>query len=554
LAGDGCDLRVAGSDFQADADLMSDIAANRASLVRSGTIWQSVPVVTALLWFGLFAAALILSVILCDGRLIFTLDDPYIHLAVADHIRSGGYGVNASEVSSPSSSIIWPYLLAVTETLHLGAFGPLLINAVAAVATVVAFLRILQTAELLDPARAKPLLFFVALLAIFSSSAIALPLTGMEHSLHVWATVATFGGLTEAARGRSPTPMHFVALVMLPLIRFEGAAFAIAAVMGFALLGQRRFAAAAAAVTLCALATYFARMASLGLPLLPSSVLLKSRIVENSYEGTGVFASILHNLGASFDDPTGFRLMLLGVALACAMVVLRSDRSALIVCATVLAAIGAHLGFGQYGWFYRYEVYIVALAVLTLFWAVARMRALLSVPQWTAATVISVGLAGLASVSYASAALETPFASRGVYEQHYQLGRFAQQLYGRPIAVNDLGLVAWRNSNFVLDLWGLGSERVRKAKRAGRYGPDEMAALADEYHVGVAMIYDSWFAQGVPASWKKVAILHTIPVTGARGDVAFYITPAAEPEAVASALKAFASALPERDRLEMVAQ
>ncbi|MCA1402029.1 hypothetical protein [Bradyrhizobium sp. BRP56] len=532
---------------------MPDVAANHASFPRSSAIRQSVPLVTASLWLMLFAATLIFSVTLCDGRLIFTLDDPYIHLAVADHIRSGGYGVNASEVSSPSSSIIWPYLLAVTETLHLGAFGPLLINAAAAAATVVAFLRILESAELLGPGREKPLLFFVALLAIFSSSAIALPMTGMEHSLHVWATVATFGGLTEAARGRSPTAMHFAALVLLPLIRFEGIAFAIAAMIGFALLGQRRFAAAAAAVMLCAFAAYFARMVALGLPLLPSSVLLKSRIAESGYEGTGVFASILRNLGDGFANPAGFRLMLLGLALAGVMALLRSDRGALIVCATVLAAIAAHLGFGQYGWFYRYEVYIVALAVLALLYAVARARAVLSVPQWTAATLATVGLASFASVGYASAALETPFASRGVYEQHYQLGRFAQQLYRRPIAVNDLGLVAWGNPNFVLDLWGLGSERVRKAKRAGRYGPAEMAALADEYHVGVAMIYDSWFAQGVPASWRKVAILHTIPVTGARGDVSFYVTPAAEPQLVAGALKAFASTLPARDRLEMVA-
>ncbi|WP_229183636.1 hypothetical protein [Bradyrhizobium oropedii] len=535
-----------------DRDHVAAASADRPLL--SGSIGQNVPLATALLWLGLFVVVLICCIVLCDGRLIFTLDDPYIHLAVADHIRSGGYGVNASEVSSPSSSIIWPYLLVVTETLHLGAFGPLLINAVAAAATVVTFLRILETAGLLAPAQEKPLSFFVALLAILSSSAIALPMTGMEHSLHVWATITTFGGLVEAARGRPPTRMHFVALVLLPLIRFEGAAFALAAIAGFALLGRRRFAGAAAIVILCAFAGYFARMASLGLPLLPSSVLLKSHVAETAYEGTSVVASILRNLGASFEDPTGSRLTLLGLALACAMWPLRVDRGALTVCATVLVAIGAHLAFGQYGWFYRYEVYIVALAVLALLYAVARARTLLSVPQWTAATLASVGLAGLASVGYVSAALETPLASRGIYEQHYQLRRFAQQLYDRPVAVNDLGLVAWRNPNFVLDLWGLGSERVRKAKLAGHYGPDEMAVLADQYHVGVAMIYDSWFPKGVPASWKKVAILHTIPVTGEQGDVDFYITPAAEREVVDSALKVFASTLPARDRLEILAR
>lgn len=70
--------------------------------------WTNVSLRTLSVWLILFVAELVLSVYLCGGRLIFTLDDPYIHLAVADHIGAGGYGVNASELSSPSSSIIWP--------------------------------------------------------------------------------------------------------------------------------------------------------------------------------------------------------------------------------------------------------------------------------------------------------------------------------------------------------------------------------------------------------------------------------------------------------------
>src|SRR6478672_7980636 len=57
-----------------------------------------------------------------------SIDDPYIHLAVAENILTGGYGINASEHSSPSSSIIYPFLLALTELLGLGIAGPLAIN------------------------------------------------------------------------------------------------------------------------------------------------------------------------------------------------------------------------------------------------------------------------------------------------------------------------------------------------------------------------------------------------------------------------------------------
>ena len=244
------------------------------------------------LWLLLFATELVASVVLCDGRLVFTLDDPYIHLAVADHILSGGYGVNAAEFSSPSSSIIWPYLLALTEAMHLGTFGPLLINAFAACATVIAVLRLLDTVGLVNPERDGIFPYIIALLAVFAASAVALPMTGMEHSLHVWATVVTFAGLVGAtARPGDRVRLHFAALVLLPLIRFEGAAFALAAIVGFAFLGQRRFAASALAVIACGLSVYAALMVSRGLPLMPSSVLLKSRIVETAYERTGALGA-----------------------------------------------------------------------------------------------------------------------------------------------------------------------------------------------------------------------------------------------------------------------
>jgi hypothetical protein len=247
-------------------------------------------------------------------------------------------------------------------------------------------------------------------------------------------------------------------------------------------------------------------------------------------------------------------LTLIGLAIFSATWLLRFDRKVLIVCAAALFAIGAHLAVGQYDWFHRYEVYVMALAALTLFYAAANLKPKLTAPQWTATRFGVVALIGFGSAPYIFAALETPFASRGIYEQQYQLGLFAKRFYNQPVAVNDLGLVAYQNPNFVLDLWGLGSEGVRRAKLAGQYDTAEIARLADEHDVGLVMIYDQWFPQGIPSSWKKVAILHTQPVTAAWGDVSFYATPAAHPDDVESALAEFARSIPKRDRLEIVAR
>jgi hypothetical protein len=417
----------------------------------------------------------------------------------------------------------------------------------------VTVLRLLEREGLVDYGRERLVSVVVAVLAISATSAIALPMTGMEHSLHVWASIVTFAGLVEAAHGRTPTFVHFAAVVLLVLIRFEGAALAMAAIVAFAALGQRRFAALAAGVICGLLGIYLASMTLRGLPLLPSSVLLKSHVAEAAYERSSLLGALIHNLSTSL-NPYGIRLGALGLAVALGMCLLRSDRRALTVCMAVLAAIGAHLVAGQYDWFHRYEVYIVALASLALFYVTARLKSVLSRSAWTYARLGAIGLVGFASTPYLSAAVETPLASRGIFEQQYQLRLFAQRIYNRPVAVNDLGLVAYGNSNFVLDLWGLGSEKVRKAKLASRYGPDDMAALASEYHVGLAMIYDNWFPRGVPVSWTRVAILHTRSVTAAESDVAFYRTPDADAVALAEALRVFQSALPPRDSLEIVAQ
>jgi hypothetical protein len=514
--------------------------------------WSRPSSMAVLIWLLLFAAELVACMALCDFRFVFTLDDPYIHLAVADHILAGGYGVNAGEYSSPSSSIVWPYILALTEAMHLGVVGPLLINVGAACATVFVLLRLLETSGLFDGEHAGPLRWLIALLLVFNTSAVALPMTGMEHSLHVWASIVTFAGLVAATRKSAPGALHFFALVLLPFIRFEGAAFACAAIAGFAMLGHRRFAGAAALVIVLGLLGYCALMVSRGLPLLPSSVLLKGYLANVDQNASGLPA-VVKNLLRSVTSAYGLRLIMLGLAVTVCANWLRADRKVLIVLLTVVAAVGAHLVFGQYGWFNRYEVYIMALAAAALSWGVAQARPRLSALQWSLAKAALVLGLGVAAMPYVTTAIVTPVAASDVYEQQYQMGRFARSFYRHAVGVNDLGLVAYGNTDYVLDLWGLGSEDVRLARTAGEYGPAEMAALADTHGVGLVMIYEAWFPKGLPSGWTKVAVLETRTATLSQRNITFYRTPLADAAEVSSALSAFKATLPPRDALNIVA-
>ena len=60
-----------------------------------------------------------------EGLFTYTLDDPYIHLRLAENISQGHYGINPSEYSAPSSSILWPFLLVPFSSFFVLSIRPL---------------------------------------------------------------------------------------------------------------------------------------------------------------------------------------------------------------------------------------------------------------------------------------------------------------------------------------------------------------------------------------------------------------------------------------------
>jgi hypothetical protein len=133
-------------------------------------------------------------------------------------------------------------------------------------------------------------------------------------------------------------------------------------------------------------------------------------------------------------------------------------------------------------------------------------------------------------------------AGRNIHEQQFQLHRFAVDFYRRPVAVNDLGWVSYRNPQYVLDLWGLGSEAARQA-RLITHQPGWIDDLTRRHDVGVAMIYPSWFDGQIPQGWRLLARLHSAHphVSSALDDVSIYATSdSAVPDAL-QALRQFAS-------------
>ncbi len=399
----------------------------------------------------LFAYARILQA--NAGVFVYTLDDPYIHLALADRIAAGHYGINASEPSAPSSSIIWPFLLAPFAFLGRFDLVPLLLNVFAAAGTVVTVWKVLGLLVRVPDRRVEAAASAV-LLALFvpAGNVVGLVFTGMEHSAQAFLAALLVYGLVRELETGLCSPVLAVAAVLGPLVRYENLALSAAAILvlvgGFSLF-----------------------LVHLGLRPLSTSVLATFLLVA---------------------------------------VLSRREDGGRALSGAAAVAVGLHLLLGRTGWFHRYEIAVWVFALLYLLWLVRRPvsgflgrgHPILRLGAFAAG---SAAFVFLTSRPYVTALRTTPLASNNIYCQQLQMRRFTVDFWQRPVAVNDLGWVAYRNPRTVLDLSGLASPEVLAHLRHDRTS-QWIDDLARDRGVELVMIYPRIYPL-LPPQWKALGEL-----------------------------------------------
>jgi hypothetical protein len=512
------------------------------------------PGATAALVVGALAARLAQQMWrLTPGHLTYDVDDSHIHLRVAELLSHGTYGINPGHGASPSSSPIWPFLLAPFGRLGSLPAVPLAINVACVVATTVVVYRIIWVGwgglRWTSHAWFGWLAAGAACWVVVASGALALPFTGMEHSLHVLVTVAVALGLLllGTSPGRRAPAWLWACIALLPLIRYEGLLGLVVAVAIAALLGAARPALRAAAVGLGALVAFSAFLLALGLPPLPSSVLAKAGESTDLGLVGGIEEHLRQAARASGNGLTPMLCALvLGLASLC-LVGLNGRRSSRDV-ATLLTLGSTTVLLGQITIgepSRRYVGYAVALAMTVAVGVAApaiirRGRLWASIPA--VAAVAALCLFGM--TVYRGVAQGAPARARSIYDQQYQMHRFAADL-GEAVLVNDLGNVAYDSDVTVLDGVGLGDDEARRLRRDG--GPNWLADLMERRGVSVALIYEDWFEGQIPASWTRVGTL-TNPVAGAPAEqvVSVFATDDDAAARARAALEQFEPSDPER--------
>ena len=505
---------------------------------------------------GLLAVCAVLAaaIWLRVGGFAYTLDAPYTHLSLAEQILQGSYGLNPGEPASPSSSILYPFLLAALALLPLGQFPPLLVNLAAAMASVALIHGLAKEAGIRLDRVAPWLLVLFSATAALALNLAGLAFSGLEHSLHVTLTLASLLGLLRFLRRERADWWWLASMVLLPLLRFEAAAALLADVLVLGLFGRMRHAAMVLLVGGLPVLAFCFFLHSQGLPWLPLSVLDRSQVAVTGLEvgATGPFAFIQAMYGALRQNLMaygGAHIVALLVALAFSF--RPEPRRAVVVGFCLLVGLAQLVG-GSLNSFSRYEIYVLVLGLAGLMVLhgpaldamLARLRPGRAVLACLAALCLFAG--------YVLRTADAVPAAGNVADQQRTMHQFITQEWRQPFATNHPGWVNWRNPSYMLDLSGLGSLEARQGAQSA--DADWADKLALRHGVALAMLYDNAIPRTPPAAWQPVArlTLRTRVVTAVGPSITFY---AIRPEAAAAvhdALDRFAPSLPAGVRLTML--
>ena len=514
-----------------------------------------------------------------DGRLVYVLDDPAIHLSVARALAEHGtWGVVPGQFESASSSPTWTILLAGWLRVVPGpdSLGPLVLNVAASLA-VIALLASRQRA--LRPAFGRPL-DVVATVALVTVVLFLPGLTfvGMEHPLHialVLATIALFQLHQDGRPVRGGPWLPYVLLVAATLTRFETAFLAVGIATALLVTGSGsslwpprgdRWArpAAVLAVTGATIAAFGVVNLAMGQSVLPNSVLAKG--APRSF-GPQLVQAALARIG---DDP--LVAVLTATALA-ALVMLGTRRPVWCFPAVVLVVtVPLHLLFAQFGWYERYQAYLIALGVYVVLGLLADLRSPDQVgTSWPSAPAAGasrpwarwwvvptlVCLLAAFSGNKPSGVVHAAAAMDETYDQRYQVARFLARYYdGEPVATGELGYVSLFHEGPITDIFGLGDREVLLEWERMHHEVPEATYWRDlmiRRDVDVVVVYPTSLGARVPREWIGVGQLDIgrEELTSPDRRMTFYAT---QPEAVAhlhDSLEDFAGDLSEGSAIEL---
>jgi len=495
-----------------------------------------------------------------QGHLVYALDDPYIHMAMARNFSQHGvWGATRYGFTSSSSSPLWTLLLSLTYYL-VGQPNvvPLLWNLLLSLLDLLAAYSILSWYKVPPAAKLIVLLGIILLVPMP-----ALIVAGMEPPLQILVSLLVVFVAARWLSGEAPGSARrdsLRLLILAPLVtgvRFEGL-FLIIVITALLLIFKRwLFALAFSTLGVLPVFVYGIISVSKGWNFLPNSVLLKATVPDFNSAG-----GMILSLFIPISEHVRMALHVPAVLLAALLMYIAASgkgsgaRESRQLMGAIILLVGlAHLEFVRPTLLFRYDGYLTTLGIVLLAaqiplvcpnWPHLSSLSTWTVPGNIAVAVLVLALAFPLVMEGGVLLFQVPQCTTNIYEQQYQMALFVRKYYqGTSVALNDIGAVDYLADIHCLDLWGLATQQVAQARRNHHYQAEEITSFAQQAQVKIAIIYDAWFAGAVPADWQRVGTW-TIRnnIVAGNDTVSFYAVQAAEAPRLVQCLRDFYFQLP----------
>jgi len=482
---------------------------------------------------GLFCLWLLVIVILSasisknQGRLIYAVDDAYIHMAMAKQFSQHGvWGVTRLNFSSTSSSLLWTLILS----FFYGIFGvsemtPFILNFFLATLLVLFIYYILEKYSIN--------IWLKSLLVIVFIVGVPLPyliFCGLEHVLQIFinllfcyfAVKVVLSEYKNRSQENKITVLWLGILAFLvTLVRYEGL-FLVFMVCLLLLIKKKVFKSLFCGMAgLLPIVLYGLISMSQGWYFLPSSIILKGRrpnfatfwgFFEFFYSG---FRQLIYNIHI---------FLVLVIILLLMWFLYRKNGNfwtvPVIMGLVFLGTVFMHMFFARSGWylnimaFIRYDAYLLALGffIFIIIWGnIAKENQDKTRPFFTQKILyLLIGCVCVFPIFErgVTANINVAQATSNIYSQQYQMARFLKKYYpGESVVVNDIGVINFMADIRCLDLWGLANKEIAVLILQQKYTSFEVQKFVRSHDARIAIIYDNYLniSGGIPKDWIPVA-------------------------------------------------
>lgn len=494
---------------------------------------------------------LIISLKITNGHLVYTLDDSYIHMAIAKNfVKHGVWGIDKYKFTNCSSSPLWTLLLSLIYYLFgINTVAPFILNLIFSISLIT------TTCYLLKKYTNKnSYILFSLLLIILSTPIIPLIFTGLEAIMFIQFALPFVYLSGKILSKKNYNFKEFIPLLIIaPFLvssRYEGL-FLIFIVDIFLVLKKKFLHPFLLTLSgILPIAIYGTISLLNGWFFLPNSVLLKGRIPGTTHINIPRF--IHHILSSLFIEihillnqislnilsisgkvgilkfipqpliklfsfiPTVYLFLTITLLI---FSLLSNNRGKLWeekkkVAIIIFTTFILQILFARIGSFYRYEAYIVTIGIFAISIIIIDFLKIKS-PSHKKNLLLKGAIISFISIFIFSpfiirgfiSLFRTPKAIKNIYEQQYQMGQFLKRFYkDKTVALNDIGASNYYGDIGCVDLWGIANMEVAKLKKNGKYNIREVKKITEENNVKIAILYEDWFNRfrGLPKSWIKV--------------------------------------------------